>query len=486
MLLLGRDVDCEHKVFMFHPSIWRTVLSCFSDMEAMDICYRFGRHELKWLVTEKCSHLSPSSWTEAAAARSLGMIFYLLRYKVTCDNRDLLIENAAKWNFLPLLVVLTSTYTLSDVDKQLQIHFGARAENQVGDDNIGFVDGVGRVTGRCGVPHIDSAVRKNHLRVVRYLMWRFPSKLDQLLRTPMATLTTLVRRNSLPMLKLFVPRVARIISYSGLDTAIHKGWTDMVKFVFRHRDETATGNSVPDHMFETAAKSGNLETLQVLVKHSLDHTVPVAAYREAFSHGQIAMWRYIGKAHPEYELTSQDLEAACLAGHYKVLKSLTLCHLITTKTFEAAASCGDHRVLKQLRRLRPDIKITKNMMTKAIASGSDKVTAQVFALGKFSRINSHWVAKMVSNNMRDSLQFFHSLQFPVYTEATLLHAARSCNLAIMQDVFNLGKLQPSADTITQAISRVTVSVIGNTEMRCAAQAFLLQHQSPAYNTPTTL
>lgn len=445
---------CEHPFFL--SQIWRSVLKCFSDMESLQLDCIYGNHETNWIITERITSIpSCQTWLMAASSRSVGMMIYLLKWGIECPYIEDIIQYAADNNHLDTLVFFTS----SDFE---------------------FRDSSGMRIRQNFCPELDRAARRNHMDVVSYVLWRFPHSTAKMLKKPLVLVLQLMKNNYLDMVKMLVPRVTLITSYAGLKAAATLGHKDMVKYALNHLDPLYVGSEIPDDILVSAAKNGNLSILMVL-KRKRGGFIPIEAFHQAFSWGHVAVCRYIQKRFPHYFPRDKDIVDACVHGHHEVMSLVPDNMHLPKVCMEHAARSHNYRLIKVLKKKMPDYKFKTKILRDAIRSGNSDVCITVFDCGGYKELPKDCEVDMVCRRMRKALRMFHRLGFPVYNEKSLLEASRICDLKIITDIVEEGKIKPSENVLRQALSFIYVSP-ENVDVRGQTFAYLDNYAKKLHET----
>jgi hypothetical protein len=415
-------------------------------MESVQLDCIYGNTQIDWLISKRITSIpSNQTWLLAAASRSIGMMIYLLDWGIACPNIDDVIQYATNKNHMDTLVFFTSPeFKFMDSD------------------------GIPLKTRFC--PVIDKAVKKNHLELITYILWRFPNSRATMLKKPLPTLLYLMEHNLLSMFKKIVPAVTLVTTYSGLNVAATKGHKAIVKYAIDHLDPVYVSTTIPDDILVSAAKNGHLDILMIL-KRRKRGMIPVEAFQQAFSWGHVRVCKYIQKRFPHYLPTEKDLIDACIHGHHEVMSLVPEAMHIPSICIEKAAKSKNHRLIYVLKKKKPNYKFQPKILSDAIKSGSSDVCIAVFDCGHYNKLPTGCEVDMVSRRMGKALRIFHRLGFAVYTEDALLEAARICDLDLIKDILITGELEPSEKVVQEALSFIYVSS-ETTERRGEAFTFL--------------
>ena len=435
------EIMSSHIVFL--PEIWRTILWCFTDMEAMQLDCIYGAPQANWIIQERIPSIpSTQTWLVAALHRSMGMMIYLLKYHIACPQIEDIIQFAADKNHMDTLVFFTS-------------------------ECFKFCDNEGLPLKKRFCPSLDKAAKRNHLQVIRYVKWRFPQDTAHMIKRPLVTLSYVMERNLLDVLKELVPDVTLITAFTGLKMAIIRGHRTIVKYALQHLNDLYVGTELPDDLLVAAAKNGHLRILKLLKKRRKNGNIPLKAFQQAFSWGHVDVCNYIKKCFPSYLPTQKDLIDASLHGHHEVLSMVPDTMHIPSDCMENAAKSQNHILIYVLTQKNPHYKYQPRLLSMAIRSGNSDVCLAVFDCGKYTKLPVDSEIEMVNRRMRKALNIFHNLGFNVYTEDALLEASRICDLPIIQDIISSG-LKPSVKVVRECLNYIYVS---SESTKCRMEAF---------------
>jgi hypothetical protein len=418
----------QHPLFL--PQVWQTVLSCFVEMEAINLDCIYGCPQIGWLIEKRMSAIpSSQSWLLATYTRSLGMMIYLLRFGISCPDIEDIIQYAINKNYMETLVFFTHP-------------------------EFKFYDNAGVPLKMNLSLQLDKAICKNYLNIVTYCLWRFPRQKEKMLKKALPTLSYIMSRNLLPMLKLIVPSITKIPNFSGIRAAACLGYKSLVEFALQHINTSYTQSDIPNDLLVSVAKKGHLNVLTLLMEYRKGF-IPLEAYQKAFAHGHVEMCRYIQKKFPTYQPSEKDIIEACTYGHHKVIELLPDTTFIPKICFDRAARCDNPMLLNVLHRKRPDYKFPSRLLTAALHSNNSQVFLTVFL--HIKQIPPGMEIELVTRRMRRALLMLHRVGQTVYTPDGFLAAARNCDLEILQDILEVGKVQISNKIVEEALSLIYVS-----------------------------
>jgi hypothetical protein len=420
---------------LFIPDVWKTVLTCFVEMEAVQLDCVYGNTQIGWLIAERITYIpSKDSWLLATSSRSMGMLIYLLRYGIPCPDIEDIIQYAINKNYIEILLFFTYP-------------------------DFKFYDGNGLEIKMQFSLQLDGAIKRNYLNIVKYCLWRFPKNKEKMLRKHVPTLTYIMSRNLLPMLKIIVPSLTLIPNYIGIKAAACAGFKSMVQYSLKHMDPAYLQKEIPDEILIATAKNGRLNILPILAE-TRKGFIPLEAYQKAFARGHVEVCNYIKKLFPDYAPAEKDLLEACTYGHHEVIMSLPETTYIPSLCFERAARGTNPVLIEVLHEKKPNYKFKPRILTAAIQSGNSQVFLTVFYCGKFKNLPSlppDTEIELINRRMRTALSILHTMKYPVYTEEGLLAAARVCDLDIIKDILEVGNVKPSEKTVQNALSFIYVS-----------------------------
>jgi len=426
------EIMAEHPFFL--PDVWQTVLKCFAEMEAIHLDCIYGSPQIGWLISERTAAIpSKYTWLTATVSRSLGMLIYLLKYGIPCPDLEDIIQYAINKNYMEILVFFTYP-------------------------EFKFYDGTGLEMKMNLSLKLDQAIQRNYLNIVKYCLWRFPKNRERMIRKPVPTLTGVMTRNLLPMLKIIVPQLMCIPNYAGIKAAAKAGFKSLIQYALLHMDPLYLQKDIPDDILIEVAKHGRLNILPLLVENRKGF-IPLEAYQKAFARGHVDVCRYIHELFPQYLPSEKDIVEACTFGHHEVIMSLPEVIHIPNICFHKAAQGNNPILIEILQEKKPQYKFQTRLLTSAIHSGNSQVFLTVFYCGKFKNkpLPPKIEIELVNRHMRQALSILHTMKYQVYTEEGLLAAARVCDLEIIKDILEIGKVEPSEKAIQNALSFIYVS-----------------------------
>lgn len=421
---------------LFVPEVWQTVLQCFGEMEAVQLDCVYGNPQISWLIQERMSSIpAKDTWLLATSSRSMGMLIYLLKYGIPCPDIEDIIQYAINKNYIEILVFFTTP-------------------------EFKFYDGSGVPIKMSFTLKLDGAIQRNYLNVVKYCLWRFPKSKEKMLKKTVPTLNYIMSRNLLPMLKLIVPSITKIPNYMGIRAAACAGYKSLVKFALENMDTSYIHKEIPDDLLIAVAKNGRLNVLILLVERSArpEHRngfIPLEAYQKAFARGHIEVCQYIKKIYPEYVPSEKDLIEACTYGHHEVIASLPSTTYIPSLCFERAARGNNPALIDILHEKKPQYKFQPRLLSAAVQSGNSQVFLTVYS--RIKKLPPGIEIELINRKMRRALEMLYRLKHPVYTEEGLLAAARVCDIDIIKDILEEGKVEPSEKTVREALGLIYVS-----------------------------
>jgi len=399
-------INNQHALFL--PDIWRSVLLCFTDMEACQIDAIYGRTQINWLIRERIVGMPSShSWVMATGARSLGLMLYLYQYKIPCEDYEDIIQFCVDKNILEILIFFTC-------------------------NQFEFYDGTGMPIKSQFCPILDKAVKRNYLTIVQYCIHRFHPK-EKFLKKLVPTLNRIMQQNLFDMFKTVVPYITKVINFHGVEVAIKQGYKNIVEYALEHLDQTYLGQEIPNSLLTIAAQHGRLKILSIL-KNKHNGFIPQEAYNAAFSNGHVQICNYIQKRFPNYVPGPVQMNHACLAGHVEIMKTVPEFIHIPDSCFEKAARSPSVELIGLLKQLKPNYKFTSKLLHLAIQSGNSPVCLAVFGAGLYKKIPPNCELELVRKRMRYTLKVWNRFKFNVYNEKSFLEAARICDTEILSDM----------------------------------------------------
>jgi len=438
----------QHGLFL--PDIWRSVLLCFTDMEACQIDAIYGRTQINWLIRERIIGMpSAHSWVMATGARSLGLMLYLYQYKIPCIDYEDIIQFCVDKNMLEILLFFTC-------------------------NQFEFFDGTGMPIKSQFCPVLDKAVKRNYLTIVQYCIHRFHPK-EKFLKKLVPTLNRVMQQNLFDMFKTIVPYITKIINFHGIEVAIKQGYTNVVEYALEHLDQSYLGQEIPNSLLTIAAENGRLKILSILKKKH-NGFIPQEAYNAAFSNGHVQICNYIQKRFPNYVPGPVQMNNACLAGHVEIMKTVPEFIHIPDSCFEKAAKSSSVDLIFLLKQLKPNYKFQSKLLHLSMQGGISSVCLAVFQAGKYKKIPPNCELELVRKRMTLTLKVFNRFKFNVYNEKSFLEAARICDTEILSDMIKDHKFCASVSekVIAEGLGYIYVSSESETK-RAEAYTFI-DHQ----------
>ncbi len=425
--------DVEGKVpgncYFLEPSMWRRMLRTLEPLSAMELDLLFGAHQHDWIVRTCLSQIPNSAdWERATACRSFGMMMYLLEYGVPCPDLPHLVQYATDEDMFKMLIFFSSP-------------------------DMGFKDTMGAPLDVTIAPLLDMACMRGHARTVFYVKRRWPGQLHSMLKNGVRTLSTLVERGRMDVVRMVVPSLARFSSWSNIYHAVKRNDRRMVEFALRHLDEHSIDiRQMHPKIMNTAAKY-NYKKMLFMLSRRTGVSIPASALSMAFSYGHSALCRKIQEKYPLHKLKANDILMACAHGHANVIRSLDAAVKLPDECVLRAVTSGNASLMGILLDKKPDFAITEQLFMKAVESSKVNdvnMCLLLFDRGLMRSLPVGAAERMTARRMRRCLRAFHQLGLEVYTDKVLIEAARICEVGIVRDVFEVGKLRPLATTLENA------------------------------------
>jgi len=397
--------------------IWRRVLACFSDMDAVHIDCVYGSTQVNWLIRHRITALPSSyTWTMAAKAHSLGMMVYLKTYSVPCTNINDIAQYALDCNFLRLLVFIC------DFD----IKVAAGAAGPVGERSSRRSSSPSTST-ELVCPRIDSAVRHGYADCVKFIMYKFA---NVEIRRPEFVIQHLAEHNSVDMLKLIVPRYRLVPSYTCLLGATRKGSFASLKHCLSNMDSTCCDISVvPPDLLVVAAEHGRINELVLLADRQKQY-VPDEVYHRAFQAGQVEVCTFLKTLNPRLKPSLDDIEVVCTKGFEHMIKSLEFNVSVHGKLIVKAIRSKNSSLVRTLVQKMPHLQFKsskQNLLLTAANTGDSDMLLTVFDVGKYSTVPSAVINSCIEHSMHRALRVFRKLDLFTYTEPMIIEACRMCD-----------------------------------------------------------
>lgn len=429
--LHGLGDDCQN--FLFVPSLWRAILSCFNPYRAVHLAFIFGKQQLDWAIKVLLpEYAEKECWEEAVKHDWVGLLASMQEDNVVCPEFHRLVQLAVDLNHVNLI--------------RFFIGVGLRFNN-VNERPIS-------VQHVC--PKLDQAARRNHLEVVRYFVDRHPEYKERMFKRPLALVHRLMAHNRLEMLRLMVPRIMTIKGkqgLAGLKAAARKGHLEILEHALSHLDpDTFPSSEVPSSLLVMAAQHGRLEVLKLLQRHHHDE-IPMAAYSAAFVQGHADLLR---ACCPHYRPTKNDMLEACGAGHHDVMVTLPDDVEVPDECFDRLVKSGtkEFLLLMWLVERKPHYRFEPRLLSLVMQQKqkNQEMFVALLRIGKnkFKKLPKGIELELVEHRMRQALRIAHLFDFQVYTEAAFFLSARRCFTDILQDILDSGVVDLTAEDIQRA------------------------------------
>ena len=420
---------------LFAPTLWRIVLSCFPEMEAVHLDMTYGGFQTPWMIRHRIT-ASPGShtWILATKSESIGMMGYLLKYQVPCQHIDQLIQYAVDHNHLR-----TACFFLNE-------------------NNL-FMDGNGDKIQKREIPHVDHACKKNFTAMVQMLITVTPSfRYGKLLKEPVSTLTIVMSLGFIDMMKLMIPTLTSVTNYQGLKLAAKNDHIKTFQFATQHLHPSYMPH-IPEQVIQTICSYGRMSMLMTCMEKLATPYVSQACFNAAFLHGQRHIIKYIESIHQDYVPPRGVILEACKNGRNNVIAALSSKVRLPVECLAEAAKGQSSKLIRTLHRRLPDVPFNNTMITDAIQSGRTSVVSAIYECGRFTSLTDTHKILLVTKHMNNALSMFHALGLVVYTEEALLEACRVCCLPIIRDILckKTGNLVPSVKGVDECLHRLFVS-----------------------------
>lgn len=402
--------------------IWRRVLACFSDMDAVHIDCVYGCTQINWLIRHRITALPSSyTWTMAAKAHSLGMMVYLQTYAVPCTNINDIVQYALDCNYVRMLVFMC------DPDFNIQ---GSSAIQS---------------------PRLDTALRHGYYEAVTYVLFRF-SSIE--IKRPDFVVQHLAEHGLLRMLRLIIPRVMLVPSYTCLIGAITKGSYATLTYCLQHMDTSVCNTTVlPPDLLICAAENGRLRELVMLAERQSQY-VPDEVYHRAFQAGQLEACAYLRTLNPRLRPSLEDIDVVCTRGFEHMVRSLEFNVSVHGKLIIKAIRSKNSELVRTLTNKMPHLsfKSTKqNLLLVAANTGDATMLLTVFDVGKYTTVPNSVITACVEHGMHRALKLFRSLDLFVYTETMIIEACRMCDDIMLHLILKSRDLYAALNNTTNSL-----------------------------------
>lgn len=416
---------------MLVSKTWRVILSCFSNMESLQLDTMFGSTQIKWLVRDRITEIPSShSWVTAVTARSMGMLIYLVKYKISCPDLNTLIQYASDRNHIDTLILL--------------LH----PKHDFYDDNGNII-----LNRKC--PSIDIACVKGYYEVVNIIMsLYFPKEKEHILDDPVKTISNIMKNGDLRSLQTIVPNMMLITSPQALARAVTYNNLEVFTYALQHIDVRFIP-SIPINVLNAAAKKGYAKFVQLCIDYS-DGFIPLEVFNTAFEEGQKKVVQLLLSIDNTFIPSEQVLLNTCKNGHNHMITILPADIPIPMECMNLATMSRNKSLIYTLSKRLSDCKYTASMFENAVRSGSSDVIVTLYVCGKYDHISCKLIVLMVTKNCVDALQFFNGIGLDVYNKNTLLEASRVCCVGILKNIAATN-LDIRPEVIDECLNRIYVS-----------------------------
>ncbi len=403
--------------YFFLPAVWRATLRCMNPTEAVHVSSVYGCQQLPWVMRNLVEETPDTySWGDAAEAGDIAMMRYLMRYNIPCPNiRKLLQQAVDQGRDRVAVFFLTPEHTFLN-EQGNRIRLGV-------------------------LPFLDRACRRNHISVVRGVlalsdsMGRNPT---DLLTRPTKTLDSTMKRGWLQMVGIMVPRMCQMTQDSFCRVAV-QGNLAMCAFAISHLNEPFDTKLV-----QAVGQSGNLDIVQLIPLTTANDAQTLLD--TAMVHGSGSIVRHVLSTHPNLLPSNEAILDACGRGSFSTVSMLPNSVMIPQMCMRASLKSNSTLLIFELHRrfaiIYPRFKYSVNLLRAAIKSGKSDNVVVLFECGGYKSLPTELHVDLVEHNCREALQVFFQLGFPVYSQVTLLAAARNGRIEILGDIVQHFKPDP--------------------------------------------
>lgn len=438
----GLPITDDYELFI--PELWRNILSCFYDLQAVQLDFMFGSPQINWLVREHMKWLpGTQTWINATKEKCLGMLVYLQEYRVPCTQLTDLVQ-----------------YCVNECDLKMLLFYTSK--------DFLFYDNNGEIIDNIKTPYIDRALKYN-IQVVHYVMNRFPNNEIKIIKTN-KVLIWLIKYNKLLVLQLIIPKLMKITKYEIFIEGIRKNSYKSIEYCLKHLDFTCLKHIVPTELLSEAAQYGHLQFLKLMLQINSNfgvNYIPEDVFFRAFSYGQYTVCKYI-KSKGNYAPGTSQLMDICKRGYDTMLDFVDITHKINDESYlRAAIRSKNSKMVRALKNIMPTFKFRPTLLTAAAHTRDSDMLITVFDCGLYSKLPKQIPELIVKYQMYKALTWFFTLKLFNYTESMLLEACRICDDTIINSIIQSEAFLLDDDLVKKCMSRILVAMVNDDlKMKC--------------------
>lgn len=424
---------------LFHPDVWIIFLRCFCHTEAVDVAVIFGWNGIYQLMRDNLTEVpSRNTWLLATKYHAIGTMIYLMKYKIECPKTEIM-QYAVDNNYIDVVFLL---------------------------QNYPLYDCRGNIITETVCPNIDTACVYNSTIMVRYLVTLFSPRFnDKLLNNPIRTVTKVMEKGHIDILRLIVPQVTVTAVSQAFKLAGVNGHVEVFEHALNHIDKNTVA-SIPESVIVDIASAGQLEILQLFQKAGIPFTSPTV-FSAAFIAGHVDIVKFIHSHYPHLFPSEEAVLATCKNGKYKTIRTLPRSYTFTDKCVLESIRSKEVKLINLLGTRLPSSAFKKeHLLLESILHGGCLVTIAVFMFGEFTALTPKMKLLLVSRNRVNAMKFFHLTGITVYESGTFLEACRSCNIDILNQ-FVETKIVIDISCKAEAVRKLYVSVAPITQKSIA-------------------
>ena len=411
---------------IFEPAVWRSVLRCFNEVDALKLATMYGNQQRVWVIRNLVKDIPcVRTWENAVADENIPMLNYLMDYKIPCPDICELAQFAADNGLDRVLIFLLTPEHV-------------------------FYNERGKKINKSRIPFLDAACRENRVHMVKgvcaFVQTKQPKKLANILQHT-ATLHHVVSHNLIDIARVIVPTVYPVVPAEVVAVAAASGFTQMYEMCVQFSDRATLVSAV----IPAVSQKGHMDIIRLI--NIEDLASATAMLEQAFACGQREVVEYVITRHPTILPTQASVLEACTNGHLSCIAMLPKTSELPSNSLRAAISSRSSGLIVHVANLfstqYPKFKYDESLLKAAIKSGCSTNVMLVFEIGQYKEIGKDIPSLLVRNKCREALLGFHELGFTVYCDSSFKTAVETCNVDILNDL--LERYEPRHESLQDVI-----------------------------------
>lgn len=431
--------DCP----IFFQVCWRTVLRCFSFMEAIEIDSHFGYLETFWRISQEPTYslFSNQIWNDGVELNNLGFLIYvyLQKFPIHPNDIDRYIQYSTNKGKLTILIFFLNCYvTEEEWEKEKKIYYFRNELKQ-------------RIENTSYIPNIYEAIKNRHLHIIEFLknIYKNDQYEKMIQKNEYSSIYKfLIKNNEEKIFVTIFPDILKEITENEIHFIIVFGRLNMMRWIIKNT--TLEWNTKAwTNLMELCCTLGKVSLLQMI------HDIPTnpcqltfRLFELAFQKGKYNMCMYLkqkmalSNTYIGKNISKETLEIACQLGNIDVLSILPKKFIFPLECYQAASKtknngCQVMKFLYEERQLPLYFQWSMEYIENTIKVGNDEnclyiMKRNVFRLEEFAK---EYLEKMIAMVMLRSLQYMHFHGFDVYNSKTLLLASQLGVSDVIADIF---------------------------------------------------